>query len=116
MADPFDIPLRQLEYLVAVADHSTWAAAAASIGVTAPALSQGLADLERRLGVQLFDRQGRRRVLTDLAEPVLQHARTMQTMSHDLARWAERVNTCSAHVVRCATCCRDWCAAVFAKS
>ena len=100
MADPFDIPLRQLEYLVAVADHSTWAAAAASIGVTAPALSQGLADLERRLGVQLFDRQGRRRVLTDLAEPVLQHARTMQTMSHDLARWAERVNTLKMGTLR----------------
>ena len=100
MADPLDIPLRQLEYLVAVADHSTWSAAAASIGVSAPALSQGLADLERRLGVQLFDRQGRRRVLTDLAEPVLQHARTMQTMSHDLAQWAERVNTLKIGALR----------------
>lgn len=100
MADPLDIPLRQLEYLVAVADHATWSAAAASIGVSASALSQGLADLERRLGVQLFDRQGRRRVLTDLAEPVLQHARTMQTMSHDLARWAERVQTLKVGAIR----------------
>ncbi|MGA0269937.1 MAG: LysR family transcriptional regulator [Ilumatobacteraceae bacterium] len=100
MADSLDIPLRQLEYLVAVADHSTWAAAAASIGVSAPALSQGLADLERRLGVQLFDRQGRRRVLTNLAEPVLQHARTVQAMSHDLAQWAERVNTLKMGALR----------------
>lgn len=100
MADPLDIPLRQFEYLVAVADHSTWAAAAASIGVSAPALSQGLTDLERRLGVQLFDRQGRRRVLTELAEVVLQHARTMHTMSHDLAQWAERVNTLKMGALR----------------
>ena len=77
VADPLDIPLRQLEYLVAVADHPTWSSAATSLGVSASALSQGLADLERRLGVQLFERQGRRRVLTDLANPVLQHARTV---------------------------------------
>ncbi len=93
VADPLDIPLRQLEYLVAVADHPTWSSAAASLGVSASALSQGLADLERRLGVQLFERQGRRRVLTDLADPVLQHARTVQALSHDLGQWAERVST-----------------------
>ncbi|MGA0034981.1 MAG: LysR family transcriptional regulator [Ilumatobacteraceae bacterium] len=100
MAEPLDIPLRQLEYLVAVADHPTWSAAAASLGVSASALSQGLADLERRIGVQLFDRQGRRRVLTELANTVLQHARTVQSMSHDLAQWAERVNTLKVGSIR----------------
>jgi DNA-binding transcriptional LysR family regulator len=100
VADPLDIPLRQLEYLVAVADHPTWSAAATSLGVSASALSQGLADLERRLGVQLFDRQGRRRVLTDLADPVLQHARTVQALSHDLGQWAERVNTLKMGSIR----------------
>ena len=100
MAEPLDIPLRQLEYLVAVADHPTWSSAATSLGVSASALSQGLADLERRLGVQLFDRQGRRRVLTALADPVLQHARTVQALSHDLGQWAERVNTLKMGSIR----------------
>jgi DNA-binding transcriptional LysR family regulator len=100
VADPLDIPLRQLEYLVAVADHPTWSAAATSLGVSASALSQGLADLERRLGVQLFERQGRRRVLTGLADPVLQHARTVQALSHDLGQWAERVSTLKMGSVR----------------
>ena len=100
MSESLDIPLRQLDYLVAVADHETWSTAAASLGVSASALSQGLADLERRLGVQLFDRQGRRRVLTNLADPVLEHARTVQALSHDLGQWAERVSTLKMGSVR----------------
>lgn len=100
MADPVDIPLRQLEYLVAVADYPTWSAAASSLGVSASALSQGLSDLERRLGIQLFDRQGRRRILTELADPVLQHARTVQALSHDLGQWAERVRSLKMGSIR----------------
>ena len=42
-----DISIRQLQYLVAVADQPTWAAAAESVGVSPSALSQGLAELDR---------------------------------------------------------------------
>ena len=58
-----DLSIRQLEYLVAVAEEPTWAVAAERVGVSASALSQGLAELERRLGVALFDRDGRRRLV-----------------------------------------------------
>lgn len=68
----------QLGYLVAITRHRTWAEAAASLGVTPSALSQGIAELERRLGVPLFAADGRRRVahehtatLADCAERVL---------------------------------------------
>ncbi len=85
-----DISIRQLEYLVAVADADTWATAAESVGVTASALSQGLSELERRLGVPLFERAGRRRTMRPAAEPVLHHARQVLAITGDLARWAER--------------------------
>lgn len=85
-----DLSIRQLEYLVAVADHRTWAAAADEVGVSGSALSQGLAELERRLGIPLFERAGRRRVLRATAEPVLDHARQVLAITGDLARWAER--------------------------
>lgn len=85
-----DLSIRQLEYLVAVADHETWAVAADEVGVTGSALSQGLSELERRLGVPLFERSGRRRVLRATAEPVLDHARQVLAITGDLARWAER--------------------------
>jgi len=55
-----NLTVQQLAYLVAVADHETFSEAASSLGVTTSALSQGLAELERRLGLSLFERQGRR--------------------------------------------------------
>jgi DNA-binding transcriptional LysR family regulator len=88
-----DISIRQLEYLVAVADAPTWAVAAANVGVSASALSQGLAELERRVGVDLFAPAGRRRVLRDAAAPVLDHARQVVSLTGDLAEWANRVSS-----------------------
>lgn len=85
-----DLSIRQLEYLVAVADHPSWAAAAASVGVSPSALSQGMAELERRVGVPLFDREGRRRVLRPGAAEVLAHARQVVALTGDLADWADR--------------------------
>lgn len=86
-----DLTIRQLEYLVAVADEATWALAAQRVGVSPSALSQGLAELERRIGVSLFEAQGRRRVLRRSAMPVLDHARQLLALTRDLVDWADRV-------------------------
>jgi len=91
---------QQLEYLVAVCDAPTWAEAAAALGVTPSALSQGLSQLERRVGVPLFDRDGRRRVLLPGAEPVLRYARRVLGETHDLARWARAVGSGEAGQLR----------------
>ena len=60
--------LRQASYVVAVVDHQTFTAAAASIPVSQPALSQAIASLERELGADLFHRIGRQVVLTPAGE------------------------------------------------
>lgn len=86
-----NLTVQQLEYLVAVADSPTWALAAAAVGVTPSAMSQGLAELERRVGISLFERAGRRRVLTAAAAPVLAHAREVLARTVDLARYAEQL-------------------------
>ena len=88
-----DLSIRQLEYLVAVAEEPTWAAAAEQVGVSASALSQGLAELERRLGVTLFDREGRRRPVRDGVAPAVAHARQVLALTGDLAQWSDRVRT-----------------------
>lgn len=95
-----DISIRQLQYVVAVADESSWAAAAESVGVSASALSQGLAELERRLGVELFEPHGRRRLIRPAAAPVLDHARRVIALTADLADWSERVRSARAGRVR----------------
>jgi DNA-binding transcriptional LysR family regulator len=95
-----NLSVQQLEYLVAVHEAPTWGDAAKTVGVTPSALSQGLAELERRLGVALFERDGRRRVPTEAAGVVLAHARAVLARTHDLARWAERRREGVAGAVR----------------
>ena len=95
-----DLSIRQLEYLVAVDAAPTWAAAAESVGVSASALSQGLAELEKRVGVVLFDRVGRRRVLRPAAMPVLEHAQQVVALTGDLARWSQRMRAADQGEIR----------------
>jgi DNA-binding transcriptional LysR family regulator len=83
-----DLSIRQLEYLVAAADEPTWALAAQRVGVSPSALSQGLAELERRLGLPLFEAEGRRRVLRRSAAPALDHARRVVALTRDLMDWS----------------------------
>lgn len=78
---------QQLEYLLAIDRSVTWADAAATVGVSPSALSQGIAELERRLGVTLFERDGRRRVPTRNHAEVLRYASQTVAATHDLARW-----------------------------
>lgn len=69
--------LRQASYVVAVVEHGSFTAAAASIPVSQPALSQAVAGLERELGAPLFHRIGRRVALTPAGEAFVEPARRM---------------------------------------
>ncbi len=87
-----NVSTQQLQYLVSVSESPTWADAAAGLGVSPSALSQGLRQLERRLGLPLFDRDSRRRTLLPAAGPVLDYARSVTAQTRDLHRWAATVN------------------------
>ena len=62
--------LRDLEYLVAVADQRSFRSAAAACGVSQPTLSVQLRKLEEELGVVLIDRAASRPVLTPIGQRV----------------------------------------------
>lgn len=69
--------LRQASYVVAVVDEGSFTAAAASIPVSQPSLSQAIGALERELGTELFHRLGRRVALTPAGEAFVAPARRM---------------------------------------
>ncbi|MCZ8107608.1 MAG: LysR substrate-binding domain-containing protein [Burkholderiales bacterium] len=82
------IRLRHLEVLLAIARHGSLTAAANALGITQPAVSQWLADIETAAGVRLFER-GQRLRPTPSAAPVLAHAeRVMQDAQRTLAEVA----------------------------
>ncbi|WP_173134712.1 LysR family transcriptional regulator [Kibdelosporangium persicum] len=60
--------IRELRYFCAVADELNITRAAERLGIAQPPLSRAMRQLERRLGVGLFDRTGNRLVLTEAGE------------------------------------------------
>lgn len=67
--------IRQLEYLVAVAETLHFRRAAERCNTTQPTLSEQLKALEERLGVQLVERDRTRVVLTPIGAQIVQIAR-----------------------------------------
>ena len=66
--------IRQLQMFREVAERGSLRLSAESMHKTAPAISQGLRQLESSLGVELFSREGYRLVLTDAGKSLYQHA------------------------------------------
>lgn len=67
--------LQQLDYVLAVVDQGSFTAAARSLGVAQPSLSQGVRALEGELGAELFVRAGRQVRLTAAGEAFVGPAR-----------------------------------------
>jgi DNA-binding transcriptional LysR family regulator len=70
-----------LAAFLAVADGASFSGAAQRLHLSQPAISKRVANLERQLGHRLFDRVGRRVLLTEAGQTLLPHA---QRFLHDL--------------------------------
>jgi LysR family transcriptional regulator, hydrogen peroxide-inducible genes activator len=67
--------IRQLESLVAIADHGSFRKAAAALGISQPALSAQVQSAEDALGIQVFERDRRSVLVTPAGEDVIGRAR-----------------------------------------
>ncbi len=76
--------LRSLEAFVWIAHFGGFRAAAEKLHTTQPAVSQRIAQLERELGVRLFDRQPRRVTLTLKGQELLPYAERILQLRSDM--------------------------------
>lgn len=87
---PHSFTLRQLQYACAVAEHLSFRHAAEVCHVAQPSLSAQVAELEAAIGVQLFERDRRRVLVTSRGQAVLERARQLLLQADDLADSARR--------------------------
>lgn len=85
-----DLSLRQLQYIVAVADTLGFRRAAERCGVSQPTLSAQIQHLEDVLGVKLFERDRRAVLLTAAGAEVVKRARRVLVETDDLLAVATR--------------------------
>ncbi|MCF8483397.1 MAG: LysR family transcriptional regulator [Rhodospirillum sp.] len=82
--------LRQLRYLVTVAETHHFGRAAELCAVTQSTLSAGIQELEGLLGIRLIERRSRRQVVfTTLGEDIVERARAMLTDAESLVDAAQ---------------------------
>jgi LysR family transcriptional regulator, hydrogen peroxide-inducible genes activator len=86
------LTLRDLEYLVAVADRRHFGRAAGACHVSQPALSAQIRKIEDFLGVQLFERSNRNVVITPIGEQVARQARVVLEEAGKIALLAQETS------------------------
>jgi LysR family transcriptional regulator, hydrogen peroxide-inducible genes activator len=97
---PYPLTLRQLQYLLAVAEARSFRRAAEACHVSQPSLSQQVAGAERALGVRLFERDRRRVLVTAAGEGLLARARRVLVEADDLVEAAVRLSDPLSGTVR----------------
>ncbi|MFG1687070.1 LysR family transcriptional regulator [Nonomuraea sp. NPDC049269] len=84
------LEVRELLYFIALAEKMHFSRAAEQLGIAQPALSRAISRLERRMGVQLFERTSRRVSLTEAGEVFLRESRKVLAAADGAVRRAQR--------------------------
>ncbi|HEY2774092.1 MAG TPA: hydrogen peroxide-inducible genes activator [Candidatus Binatia bacterium] len=85
--------LRQLEYVVAIADEASFGGAAAACHVSQPGLSAQVQEVEKLLGLRLFERDRRGVVVTPAGEEIVERARVLLAGAREMAELARQRST-----------------------
>ncbi len=87
------ITLRQLEFAIAVAKHRHFKRAAEDCNISQSALSLGIAELEKQLDTQIFERNNKQVLITPIGEDILIRARRVFSEINDLTTRAQSHQT-----------------------
>jgi len=94
--------LRHCNYFLALNEEGSFTRAAAKLGISQPSLSQQMRQLEKILGVQLFDRMGRTIRLTAAGEVFIPYAQNLLKISEHARNEVNGVQGLSAGRLRIA--------------
>lgn len=83
--------LRQLEYIVALADTGQFVEAAKQCAVSQPALSKQVQQVEDMLGVELFERSRPKVIVTPAGQEIVRRARKLLLEARELVNAASAV-------------------------
>ncbi len=89
---PLPLSLRQLQYVVAVANDLSFRRAAERCRVSQPSLSAQLAQLEDALGIRIFERDRRRVLVTAAGRDLVERSRRMLVEADDLVEASRRAS------------------------
>lgn len=87
------ITLRQLEFALAVAKHRHFKRAAEECNISQSALSLGIAELEKQLDTQIFERNNKQVLITPIGEALLERAQRIFSDINDLTALAHNHQT-----------------------
>ncbi|WFF38371.1 hydrogen peroxide-inducible genes activator [Moraxella nasibovis] len=87
------ITLRQLEFALAVAKHKHFKRAAEECNISQSALSLGIAELEKQLDTQIFERNNKQVLITPIGEEILDRAQRVFSEINDLVTRAHSHQT-----------------------
>nr|MCS5594570.1 LysR substrate-binding domain-containing protein [Porticoccaceae bacterium] len=83
------ISLRQLHYALAVSKTLHFKRAADACFVSPSTLSNALTEMEKQLGIQIFERDTKKVLVTELGKQVLEKAQTIMLQVDDIEHLAE---------------------------
>lgn len=99
MIYPWLMETRELRYFIAVAEELHFGRAAERLHMAQPPLSRAIQQLERRLGVSLLERTGRRIALSAAGEVLLDEGRAAIASIHAAERRTQRTAAEPNHIV-----------------
>ncbi|NMA36659.1 MAG: LysR family transcriptional regulator [Clostridiaceae bacterium] len=85
--------MKQLRYVLVLAHEGSFSKAADSLGITQPSLSQYIKKIEKKQGVQLFDRTGGDVRVTDAGHVYIEAARKILDLEQQMERKFEDLST-----------------------
>ena len=91
--------LQQLHYFLAAATHGSFSAAAETLHMAQPSLSEQVRRLEAELGVSLFVRAGRRLEVTEAGQVLLPHAERTLAAAEETVASVREIRTLSGGTV-----------------